>query len=159
MSSALDGLTVREKAAAILNGRKLQELERHGLTVIERSELERYRKVEAAATEIFGNFQMGRPNYWELYKDPPEEFLKLHDALYQEASDGREWAVVERQKLEAVLEAARVVVHRWMIAKEEPWDFARLQGALEAMGLVAQLEHDGEAYMLASAPEFDPGED
>ncbi|WP_304459228.1 hypothetical protein [Alicyclobacillus sendaiensis] len=110
--SPLDDIRdVRQRAAAILSGRKLQMLEEAGLTVVEQSELERYRKVEAAAQEICANWQMGRPNYWELYKEPPDEFLKLHDSLYPDASDGREWALVDKRRLETmerVAEAAKV---------------------------------------------------
>lgn len=134
---ALDDIRdVRQRAAAILSGRKLQELERHGLAVIERSELERYRKVEAAAKEIFGNFQMGRPNYWELYKDPPEEFLRLHDALYTEAGNGREWALVDKRRLEGLERVAEIARHLYShhyVEYNDETTWQELWDALEAM--------------------------
>jgi hypothetical protein len=47
----------------------------------------------------------------------------------------------------------------WMVDDEGLWYPSKAMPRDEAMDLVARLEHDGEAYVLAPAPEFDPGED
>jgi hypothetical protein len=52
MSSALDGLDTRAKAAAILGGRKLDMLERAGLTVVDKQRLEALERLYEAEKSL-----------------------------------------------------------------------------------------------------------
>lgn len=132
--SVHDITDTRLKAAAILSGRKLQMLEDAGLVVMESTELERLRKIEAAAKEILANWQMGRLKYWQLYSDPPEEFLKLHDAFHPDASDGREWELVERAKIDRLRDVAAEAKAIRDGYSETRWEeFCEAVDALEAM--------------------------
>lgn len=47
---------IRDKAVGILGARKLRNLEAAGLTVVEKSELDRLRRIERALSELVHKF-------------------------------------------------------------------------------------------------------
>jgi hypothetical protein len=79
MTSALDGLDTRAKAAAIISGRKLDMLEQAGMMVVERRKLEALERVAEEAKEIANlppDFEDPRWYCWTISNEDMEPLIK-----------------------------------------------------------------------------------
>lgn len=93
---SLDDITdVRQKAAVILSGRKLQMLEEAGLAVVERRRLEALERLAQAAMEWRNSF-IGRPGYEANSSEALARHFRIGDTTWALARAIEEVEAMER---------------------------------------------------------------